>query len=222
MPAGDSTAGTTVQHRAARGLSRRTMLKAGAVTAGAVWVAPVVESVTSSAAAQSAPPSPGEGFSSVTVLLSFPSGSGTDYYRLKFDYSAVSGLTAGTCLPAPVSGNDTSFRNGPCFRSDDPTQPSKPSAVTKAVATSLSAQYCLNSDRVPYFTITNSTNSSLHTTTYTLAGWVVHQGRCCFGGSSTAPATLFGSSNPSGSSYAGPTGSLAPGGTITFPAASCG
>lgn len=219
MPADDSTAGTTVQHRAARGLSRRTMLKAGAVTAGAVWVAPVIESVTSSAAAQSATTSSGVGFSFVTVLLSFPSGSGTDYYRLKFDYSAVSGLTTyATCEPAPVSGNGTSFSNGPCFTSDDPTQPPSGSTVITTVSTSLSAQYCLDGSGVPYFTIANSSS----TTTYTLAGWVVHQGECCFGGYSTAPAALFGSSNPSGSSYAGPSGSLAPSGAIIFPAASCG
>jgi hypothetical protein len=40
---------------AARGLSRRRLIKAGAVVGGAVWITPVIESVASRAAAASLP-----------------------------------------------------------------------------------------------------------------------------------------------------------------------
>jgi hypothetical protein len=97
------------------------------------------------------------------------------------------GLTdSAKCVEATVSGNG-SFADGKCFKSGgDPTVPSSGTVVTAGTTSTgtldqggLSAQYCLDDHGVPYFTITNSSSSK---TTYTLAGWVVHQGKCCAGG----------------------------------------
>jgi hypothetical protein len=87
--------------------SRRSLIKAGAIVGGTVWLAPVIDSFTSRAAAASSIPT-GQGFSSVTILIC---DSVEMCYRLKFDVSCfnstgtfpvtTSSCTSGGCGPHP-------------------------------------------------------------------------------------------------------------------------
>jgi hypothetical protein len=52
---------TTVEETGRSGISRRNLIKKGTVVCAAVWVAPVIDSVVSRAAAGSAPPGNGAG-----------------------------------------------------------------------------------------------------------------------------------------------------------------
>jgi len=65
-------------------ISRRRLIQAGAAVGGALWVAPVVESITSSAAAASAP-STGLNFGCSWVYLVWESDSGPEYTGWQFD-----------------------------------------------------------------------------------------------------------------------------------------
>lgn len=102
-------------------ISRRNLMKAGAIVGGAVWVAPVIDSFTSVAAAGS--PTATKGLSYVTVLLCET--SGTTCYRMKFGLSCLTGnfssVTTSTCSNGGCGPSPT---DGYCYQnkySGDPT-----------------------------------------------------------------------------------------------------
>lgn len=189
------------QLRHSPGISRRKFLVRGAIAAGGVvWVPPLVESFTSVAAATSAP-SKGQGFSFVTVLLSTVMDGATRYYRAKFSFVSTS---LGSCTIAiPTCGS--TFHDGDCFKGGgDPTTPTSVT-VESGCPSHVSGQYCLSTSGVPSFELLNDSAGPA----YTVAAYVVHQGRCCASGTGSNGYK----------SYAGPSGAaLSPGGRITFPA----
>ena len=95
-------------------ISRRTVLKGGAVVAGTLWVAPVIESMTTPAFAQSV----STGISWVVLQLTCTSGEdgGTDTYRVKLDHGYS---PAFTCSDSSCSGGNAklsqSIKSGTCY-----------------------------------------------------------------------------------------------------------
>jgi len=170
-------------------------------------VAPVVESITSGAAAASAPGSAlpeGQAFSYVTLLLE-TSGS---YYRYKFSFGESSfGESITQDFGAkPADGN---------FPTPDPTL-IDPSGYNYQIVDrsttaypSLSHSYTVTSGS-PTFTITNNTTLS-----FTVVAWVVHNGNCYASLSNVTltPTTYKGAPTTTGFSSGATVTFVAPGNT---------
>lgn len=220
MPDGSTDETPTAERGGA--ISRRTLLTAGAVATGAVWAAPAIESFTSVAAAQSGPAKPhhGTGVSYVTVLLGEGNGDVSIVYRLKATLttqpSAGTPIVAASLEPGFTATDGGCFSGSSPFRvsGSDPTTAVPPSITQDGGQPQGVAGSFVYQAGQQVFLLTNSSS-----TPYTLAAWVVHQGKCCAVGE---PNLV----HPTGTTYAGPTSSsgsanpfpLAPnGGTITFP-----
>jgi hypothetical protein len=147
--------------------SRRTLLKAGAVVGGTVWVAPVIDSFVNRAAAASGPSSTctqmlnGSGFSVVSVLLLDPTTETA--YEVVYTFSGsntVSSVSCQTGLPggscAVVFGVPAGYTLAPSGVCPNITYAAPGAGVR------------------PTLTLTDSGTDS-----YTVSDWVIHQGNCC-------------------------------------------
>jgi hypothetical protein len=166
-------------------ISRRTLIKVGAIAGGAVWVAPVIDSFSNVAAAASAAPSTGLSF--VTILIC--DSSTKLCYRMKFDLSCLTSSTTDVTTSTCTSGGcGTSPTDDHC---EDPTL-TAPSGYTisSSCASGITGTYLGSvSTGSPVFTITNG-----GTTSYTLAAWQSHRGTCC--AASNCSGTSYGPSTP--------------------------
>lgn len=189
---------------ATSGISRRRLIKAGAIVGASVWVAPVIDSFVNRAAAASGPPSTcnqmlnGSGFSVVSVLLLEPTTNTA--YEVVYTFSgsnSVSSVSCQTGLPGgscavvfKVPGGYTLAASGVC-----------PDVAYGAPGAGVR----------PALTLTNSGTDS-----YTVSDWVIHQGMCC---TQLSMGSTYPCAPSSGSTIA------ASGGTAVFnapsPCASC-